>query len=303
LARNNQLNFGKILGIHVAGSPGRGYSTPLYQEDVKKILNSYHKSEVIASEQCLPVFNVNNSHIPNSNSFLELDQLEKEIAAPLRSVISPSVCFDKLGTHRTKPCQLISKNGFDPMLYRLEKFSSSTIPISNETLNNSYQATYFFISNQILKFLDNKTCEKAVFSFDEAIEGIDGEEYMNSIKRNSSPGYPFVFDPQWKNKINIFGPGPDFNRNGELYQALEDSVENIIENAKQGIRLKHVFIDTLKDERKPIHKAHKTRMFSACPLDYLVACKRYFMGVVSLISKARNFCGISVGTNAFTRLG
>lgn len=187
-----------------------------------------------------------------------------------------------------------------PWSIDLKKFACDSIPIDEKCLSNSFEATYFYMSNQIHKFQINKTVEKSKFTFDEAIEGIDGEEFLNSIKRSSSPGYPFVFDNKWKNKVNIFGPGPDFQKGSEMYLLLQSQVKEIIENAKKGIRLRHVFTDTLKDERKPVEKAHKTRMFSACPLDYLIACKQYFMGVVSLIQKSRNYCGISVGTNAYS---
>lgn len=63
----------------------------------------------------------------------------------------------------------------------------------------------------------------------------------------------------------------------------------------------HYFCDTLKDERKPIHKAHKTRLFSAGPLDYLIACKMYFNGIVALLQQNRNRDHISVGTNAYSQ--
>ena len=144
------------------------------------------------------------------------------------------------------------------------------------------------------------TSDKSVYTFEEAVSGIDEESFVNSVKRKSSPGYPFVLENEWNSKEKIFGKGPEFDTSSEQAVLLRHQVEEIVSAARSGVRQRHVFVDTLKDERKPIAKAHKTRMFSACPLDYLIACKMYFGGVVSVLQKSRNMCGISVGTNVYS---
>nr|AHD25455.1 replicase [Himetobi P virus] len=301
IARNVALAGRKIMGIHIAGNTDAGFSTPLYKEDIDTILSMYPLESQVANEQCQPIHMPTGCHLPESTSFVVLDKIEKPLYASSKSVISPSPLHGILTTPKTKPCQLRDTPEFSPMQYRLEKFASPCVPVDARMLENSVSA----VSNYLCKsILENKdlitTSDKSRYSFEEAVSGIDEEEFINSVKRSSSPGYPFVFDKEWNSKERIFGKGPEFDVTNEKAILLRQQVEEIISQAKLGVRQQHVFIDTLKDERKPIHKAHKTRMFSACPLDYLIACKMYFGGVVSLLQKSRNICGISVGTNVYS---
>ena len=52
------------------------------------------------------------------------------------------------------------------------------------------------------------------------------------------------------------------------------------QNAKLGIRTQTLWIDTLKDERRPLEKVRigKTRVFSAGPMDFVILFRKYFLG-------------------------
>lgn len=301
IARNVALAGRKIMGIHIAGNSDAGFSTPLYKEDIETILSTYPLESQVANEQCQPIHMPTGCHLPESTSFVVLDKIEKPLYAASKTVISPSPLHGILSTPKTKPCQLRDTPDFSPMQYRLEKFASPCVPVDVSMLENSISAVSHHLCKNILENKDLiTTSDKPRYSFEEAVSGIAEEEFVNSVKRSSSPGYPFVFDKEWNSKEKIFGKGPEFDVTNEKAKLLQQRVEEIIAQAKLGVRQQHVFIDTLKDERKPIHKAHKTRMFSACPLDYLIACKMYFGGVVSLLQKSRNTCGISVGTNVYS---
>jgi len=77
-------------------------------------------------------------------------------------------------------------------------------------------------------------------------------------------------------------------------------VEETVSLAESNTRSNHVFIDTLKDERKPKQKWWKTRVFSACSQDYYIACKMYYQGIVGLLTRNRIRSGICVGVNVYS---
>lgn len=297
ILRNPQLQPGKIVGIHVAGqAQGFGYATPVYRKDIDQILSTYSSLDKVVDQICSA--RLTQGHFLNKPSFRYMDKLTCKIPSATKSAIEPSPIYGELQIPLTKPCQLREKDGFDPVKYRLELFGSEGISVNQEMVDNSVEAIVHHLKEGILK--QGGTSEKAIYSFEEAIQGIDGEEYLSSIKRKSSPGFPYCTDGNFSTKAKFFGQGPDWNMEGVNCKLLKNRCNEIIENAKQGVREVHPFIDTLKDERKPIAKAHKTRLFSACSLDYLICCKMYMMGLVSAVTKVRNFTGISIGTNVYS---
>lgn len=295
--RNPQLQPGKIVGIHVAGqSHGFGYSTPVYRKDIEEILSKYSSLDKVVDQICSA--SLPQGHILNKASFRYIDKLNCKIPTASKSVIRPSPIYGELQTPLTKPCLLRAKDGFDPIAYRLELFGSEGIAVDQEMVDNSIAAVLHHLKTAVLK--QGEISEKKVYTFEEAIQGIDGEDYLSSIKRKSSPGFPFCTSNLTNTKVKFFGQGPDWNLEGKNSKLLKERCQDIINSAISGERQIHPFIDTLKDERKPIAKAHKTRLFSACSLDYLICCKMYMMGLVSCMTKVRNFTGIAIGTNVYS---
>jgi hypothetical protein len=81
---------------------------------------------------------------------------------------------------------------------------------------------------------------------------------------------------------------------------LRAEVEGIIEDAKRGVRRKHIFNDFPKDERRSLDKiaARKTRSISGCPLDFAIAMKMYFGAFAVFFMKNRIKNHSAVGINA-----
>ncbi|AYW51544.1 non-structural polyprotein [Myrmica scabrinodis virus 2] len=305
IVRNVNIAPGKIVGMHVAGveGSGLGYSTPVYKQDIRKILENFSKYDTVEfrlktklnpypKEQC---------QVPEEAEFIRLGSVDKSVAQPVRSKILPSPIHGEIRKPITKPCALrpveVDGQTFDPRKYRLGRLGNIPQFIRQLEIDFAQEALVDEISDKI-KNMDFGPNIKSVYTFEEAVAGIDGEEYINSIKRNTSPGYPFVHMKGFETRKQIFGDEERCNINVHQCQIIKRRVENIIEEIKQGRVSEHIFMDTLKDERKPIHKAHKTRLFSAGPLDYLIVCKMYFNGIVAVLQKARNFSHVSVGTNA-----
>lgn len=310
IVRNTSIRPGKICGLHIAGveGTGKGFSTPIYQEDLQEILNAFpieaRFNQKIRLE--LKEFPKEQGQVPQEAEFIRLGKLDKPLPQPGKTNIRPSLAHASYKMPETKPCCLtkteINGETFDPRTYRLGRLGNIPVVQNSKLINFSKEACLDEISQVLSKTKDTTTANiKAVYSFEEACVGIDGEDFVNAVKRDTSPGYPFVSMNGFTNRKQFFGKNETYDLTSPQCAELRTRVEEIISSAKRGEVLDHYFMDTLKDERKPIHKAHKTRLFAAGPLDYLIACKMYFNGVVALLQKNRNWCHVSVGTNPYSR--
>jgi len=305
LVRNSRVSPGKICGIHVAGldGTGEGFASPLYLEDVEKILAMFPMKDQMQQviQQNHKEFPKEQGQVPPDAEFIRIGELLKPVYQPIETVIMPSLCHGKIKPVETKPCQLRPTKEFDPRAYRLSRLGNIPQALPRDIVENAGRAFLDECSSVISTSKSDKSNLKAVYSFEEAVLGIDGEPYVNSIKRGTSPGFPYVQHKDTKTRQKFFGSGDDYDLSTEQCAVLKSRVNEIVEAARRNEVLDHYFIDTLKDERKPIHKAHKTRLFAAGPLDYLVVCKMYFNGVVALLQKSRNWCHVSVGTNPYSQ--
>lgn len=307
IVRNSKVAPGKICGIHIAGleKTGEGYSTPFYREDAEEILNYFDPKWTIQQSIKTPLgeYPKEQCQVPQEAEFIRLGSLDKPIAQPSKTKVEPSLIHGKIREPRTKPCSLrptvVDGKEFDPRSYRLGRLGNIPGPISADLIEASRDALVDEMSEVFKKTEDVKTSGvKAVYTFEEAVLGIEGEPFINSVKRDTSCGFPGV--TRGKSRKNYFGNGMDYDLSSKDAQDLKQEVSDIVDDARLNIARDHYFIDTLKDERKPKHKAHKTRLFAAGPLAYLIVCKMYFNGVVALISHSRNKSHISVGTNPYS---
>lgn len=308
IVRNNNLNQGKICGVHVAGltGTGQGWSTPVYAEDVKRIMSYFPDAKKFVQQVRLNMeeYPQEQCQIPDKAEFIRLGALKKSLAQPRKSKIEPSPIYKKIQEPKTKPCVLhetkINGETFNPRSYRLGRLGNETHVIPEFLVENAKNAMIDDVSEVFGQCNESISAGmKSVYTFEEAVCGIEGEPFVNAIKRDTSAGFPFVQMASMTKK-DMFGTGQDYDLSSQQCQFVKSRVEEIVEKAKQGIILDHYFVDTLKDERKPIHKAHKTRLFSAGPVDYLIASKMYFNGIVALLSKFRNWSHVSVGSNVYS---
>lgn len=304
IARNVNIAPGKIIGMHVAGleGAGLGYSTPVYREDIQHLLRQFNDWDTIEyrKELKLEDYPVEQCQVPETAEFIRLGSVIRPVAQPSKTKLRPSLVYNKIQIPTKRPCALrpvmIDGREFDPRSYRLNRLGCVPDYVPSKEVENAVEALADDIREEVFNF-DFGPNIKSVYTFEEAVAGIDGEPFVNAIKRNTSPGYPFVHMPGFENRKKIFGDDEKCDMSLNTCKIIQRRVERIISLAREGVAVEHVFMDTLKDELKPIHKAHKTRLFSAGSLDYLIACKMYFNGIVAVLQKARNYSHISVGTN------
>jgi hypothetical protein len=131
----------------------------------------------------------------------------------------------------------------------------------------------------------------------EAVTGIEGDDCLPPVKRSSSAGYPWVATKTGMGKTKWLGCDDYFlSPDVELVMRLRENM------AREGKRYPTFWIDTLKDERRPLEKieAVKTRVFSAGPMDYTLSFRKYFLGFAAHCMRNRIGNEISVGTNVYS---
>lgn len=307
-ARNNAIT-GKIIGMHVAGDRVSGNSCPVYADDMENLDNMFgftiSQKYVTLDESKMRTYQ--QGDIPSEAELERIGSLKTPIRQPAKTKIEPSMLHNTYAAPKTAICALKTTkldNGqtHNPRGYRLGRAGNICVPQDHCMIENSRDACIDFMSEVLKPAADRRTQGiKAVYTFEEAVTGIHGEPYVNSIKRGTSPGYPFIHTEGMKTKKEIFGSETEFDMTRWQARKLKERVEYIISEAVEGRALDHYFNDSLKDERKAAKKAYKTRLFAAGPIDYLIACKMYFNGIVALLQEKRNHCGVSVGTNCYSQ--
>lgn len=316
LLANNNMVQRKILGMHIMGghSIDEGVAMVLTSEEIKSIVDKFKDKKKFTIDTVEYPVESGLQNLSFRGEFIPVG-ISKEIhitppsSKIQKSPLHPDRCEEAWRESVSRPALLhpIVVNGddsmpfengtrFDPMKYRLEKCGLPAKSVDQELLDEVVQS-YVAELRQVCA-RHTKDHYKSEYSFEEAVLGIAGDPYVQSINRSTAPGYGWKPEPGKPGKQTWFGSEAEFDLSKA--EPVKKRVEETIELAKQGIRNSHVFIDTLKDERKPKAKWWKTRVFSACSQDYYIACKQYFQGVVGLLTRNRIRTGICVGVNVYS---
>lgn len=112
-----------------------------------------------------------------------------------------------------------------------------------------------------------------VLTIDEAVFGIDGEQYINSFNVQSSAGIPLKWECKKQGKQDFVDLENKILR-ADIRQQAEELEKRILQR-KWDIQ---VCEDILKMEKRPLEKVAlgKTRLFSTCPFVFNILVKRYF---------------------------
>lgn len=298
----------KIAGIHVAGaSDGMAYAESITQKDLQRafakiavdlqIQVDFDQFCALAVSEVLPlneIFSVDQLNLPGfpGKKFNPVGVVAP-IHEPAKTELRPSLVYGKISEIKTKPAILRSKE-VNMKHKNLEKCAMDTPYISEDLIERSYK----LVKN---KWLNNRDTRLArILTWEESIMGSSDSEYLGPIKRQSSPGYPWILKKKggMKGKTGWFG-----NDEYVLSEEVKRVVEHRIEQARMGIRVPTVWVDTLKDERRPIAKvdALKTRVFSNGPMDFTIAFRQYFLGFVAHLMENRITNEVCIGTNVYSQ--
>jgi len=134
-----------------------------------------------------------------------------------------------------------------------------------------------------------------VFTKDQALNGISDEK-IPSINVSTSPGYPYEHTAT-KGKL----PFVVRNVEGKLefQPAFEQKLDLMHEQLKRGEQIPVMWADSMKDETRPVAKVMqgKTRIFTSCPLHYLILLRMYTLEFTSYVQRLASTHFSSVGLN------
>jgi hypothetical protein len=310
IIKSNSLTR-KIVGIHISGSSGEGYSAKLYQELLQQHIDELSR-KVDDTHRVHCYLHIDESILKDDNVtlpegvFNEIGTLKVPLYQASRSVLKPSLIYGEISEPITKPAHLkpFEKDGvlIDPAYKGLEKCGGITPLIDS----NFCKMARNYVQHKL--FIDHKHVGYGtyarVLTYEESIMGTE-DLYMSAVCRSTSPGYPFNSDIKYKNnkpgKQQWMGNGETFDFTSSSALQLRNIVQELEENCEKGIITGVVCADTMKDERRPIKKVDegKTRMFSACPMHFVVLFRKYYLGFAAFIMHNRNKNGIAVGTNPY----
>jgi len=306
LSISNRMIHTKLIGFHVAGGAGVLALGALTTRQFLEAALSAHVERF-----GIPKSYLIDGRLPYSQSWVDptckvslLDAgdclnvgLAPAPAAPSLTQLAPSLVFDKIQKHVTKPAFLkpvvIEGEGLvDPMLKGIKKIMGGQTYVDEDLLDAA--------ANDVFQGLGKPTTNKGiVHSYEEAIIGIEGDPYKRPINRTTSPGYPYNLTNKSKGKTAWLGDGEDYIVD---HPELKKDVLKLLEDSRQGIRGSAISIATLKDEKRPIAKvdAGKTRVFEACPQHLVIAIRQYFLDFAAHVMRRRIDNGIAVGINPYS---
>jgi hypothetical protein len=316
IAENRYYGGKCYLGMHIAGSPGvfqrKGFSSIVTAEmvaDARKKLGIFTDKLVEdIAERGVDLTMETEEQAGLSvggglikGSFTYLGKVDKPISLSPDSKLklSPIGELELFGPNPQRPAHLrpfFNDKGekVSPMLQGLEAY---TTPLDYRQVPNLEA----IVSLATKPFREASVSDyKGIFSKEEAVLGVEGLK-IKSIARSTSAGYPYVLTTK-AGKKDFFGSSGDFSFDSEECKSLFERVDHIVDSAKRGERLAHVFVDFLKDETRPHAKvdAGATRVISGAPLDYVVAFRMYFGAFMASMFRHHTKSGMCPGINPFS---
>jgi hypothetical protein len=299
-------SWGCIGGIHVAGltEARKGVSCAVTRSMIENII-SQHVSVILPSDpiEGLPEQQMKQEDVPERFAFIRTVDKPILVAGSSEITRSPLHCgwgMSKTVPSKTYPHHLPTGEFIDPFDLALSKYcipgpTGMRIDVLQQCAD-SFEEHLFNISTV--------NVERRLFTFEEAVLGIEGHEHFTSIKRSTSPGYPFIHLPLYegKAKFGIFGEEQEYDMDNPVVDDLRRRVGNMITQAAMGIRSEIIFTDNLKDERLPIAKVAegKARLFSGAALDYLIAFRMHFGAFCEWYTANHTVNGSAVGLNPYS---
>lgn len=284
----------KILGIHVAGRTGHpyGHAAPVCARVLKEMLahQSLDKDAQVSVDPV--VFETQVGALIEGSNFSKIGSTYLDRSST-KTTIKPSVIQEYLPPPVTKPCKLRegpNEEGvvIDPLMKGLEKAGKSTPLIDSKMLEAAM--------SDVRRMYGRMEGDKRPTTMKEAVEGIELDPYAPPIKRSTSSGHPYKYQHKDMSKRAIIGD--DYQLDRKFEQELTEQDEGL----RKGKRIPCVFIDTLKDERRPVAKvnAMKTRVFAAGPANFTVLFRRYFLTFLAACAHFRIENESAVGTNVYS---
>lgn len=292
----------KFVGMHISGSAsGDNYGQVVTSDTIRAALAQFDTTHQIPLD--LP--HVAESTAPTlPTGVLHKGHLTENVAQSSKSAIVPSKLHGKITAPSTRPALLKPKtiNGsyHDPLIEGAKKVGVPCGTIATDVLEMAVNDVKLCALTK-----NDAGVDIRVLTYEEAIQGIPNDDLFQPINRTTSPGFPYINQPKprgKKGKTNWMGRF-DYDFESEQAIQLRADVDDAIRRCREDEPIEVIWIDTLKDERRPHEKvdAGKTRIISNGPMHINIAFRMYFMAALAHLRAGRIYNGIAVGINVWSR--
>jgi hypothetical protein len=303
LSISNNLIHTKLIGFHVAGgagvlSLGALTTRQLLETALADHIKLFDIRPSYLIDGRLPHSLVDSAVVANLVHVGDCLSLgyTKPPRTPFQTQLGPSLVFDQIQKHITKPAHLtpvmIDGELVDPMEKGIKKVMGTQCWVNPDYLDAAAHDVFTGLGLP-------PSGTGIVHSYEEAIKGVENDPYKRPVNRTTSPGFPYNMNNKMKGKTHWLGDGENYIVDNP---ELKHDVELLIEESRQGIRGTAISLATLKDEKRPFEKvdAGKTRVFEACPQHLVLAIRRYFLDFAAHVMRHRIDNGIAVGINPYS---
>jgi hypothetical protein len=210
---------------------------------------------------------------------------------PTRSKLRESLMFGWRGPAECIPAHLtVFRNSegelINPLLLAMKKLR--TVHTVETCFDRQNVIDY-------LMMLYPQIADRRLLTLEEALSGIPGTE-IRSVNAGTSAGYPWNHAHKKGKTAYIIIKGCEYSYEPEFRSQLVQFIEKL----KNGEQIVVIWCVTLKDETRPYLKveAGKTRLFTACPVHYLIIMRVYFGTFIGYLKSLAGVKPVCVGINA-----
>lgn len=304
LANANVFGGRSLLGLHCAGDLQHGmcFSNVLTREVVDEaisrlsIVDDQFLSD--AAERGIKLQCGDEFPFAEMGSFLPIGIVDMPVSLCPKTKFYKTHLYGSIGSYECSPAPLapVVRNWERvwPMEKAVKPYSSPLLHLHLPMLQDAVH-TAFKPFNQL-----TRDVSRELYTFEEAVLGVPQDKFR-SIPRNTAAGFPYVYSVKGGKK-EFFGEDVDYDLTGERALELRQRVDYVLESARNGVRLCHIYVDFLKDELRPAAKveAVATRLISSAPLDYVVAWRMLFGTFSSAMMRVNVVTGMAPGICAYS---
>jgi hypothetical protein len=299
-----------LLGSHLIAGVHSGYNPRMHDsvgflvtqdmvlEGIAHLDASLEKEITRTITQSSHLFDIDDSdileaHLPGTTN-LEFKLLEpitqnsksSAIPSPLYGIVPPTTMNTILN-----PKDRRLPEGADLYRDQIRKYTHDVQPFTKSEIDEAMDSIY----EELIAIPTVSLCRR--LTEDEAINGVPGMPYLDPLNMTTSAGFPWCLDPNLRGeKRKLFTLTPE-NKYVISDPTLRELLDERTALARQGIMSNDCWIDTLKDERRPIEKVKlgKTRLFAASPCSFIIHSRSLFLCFVAHFYQCQGLCFSAVG--------
>lgn len=299
----------KLMGFHVAGETGRGYSVLWTKEKLEEAIQTFKVAQSALETRFAPIqlddfFDCET----DEDAFYDCEAIgvpyiqplgmippHLSPGAPLKSKIVRSPLHNKIMDSISGPSTLRDFHNSEgkliqPLKIALAKLESPVIVFDKKLVD---LAAKRMVVDYCAKgwLTPYAKCPNGKLTLEENVRGCLDDQWIKPINMKTSPGYPYVLAGDKKLFIDA--------EKMWVHPILLDAIERREDAARRGEEMPALIVDCLKDERLPNEKREvgKVRIFNVCPLDFNMLVRKYFTRFLAQMMEHHNDGEVSVGIN------